>query len=300
MTPHLAPTPWSSEAEIRTRQLHAAIWLATGARRSRFRLPHRGAAEMRRVSDRPGAAPSIRRASASGPSPRAWRRGSTRATPAARASTRARCCWPRRLAAGGATPAPNLRYRPPAFRPWAWPGCTATWLVNSVADDGRGGVKGAFYIRILGYVQAFSGRDEFTGSGSWSRGQTPRSPAGNWRRSGIHDSDVKPVFLFACMPRYLARLPLRQLAGQVLRELFPAHFALPSRRPWPLRDDCSSRVHVLTLELSSTYFAEVKLRLADQDRSVLDLTFGAEIKRLPIADRRPRCADRARSHAGHA
>lgn len=137
----------------------------------------------------------------------------------------------------------------------------ATWLRDSEFGDGHGGIKGPFYVRLLAYLNAFGeqgyranmndkgrrrlakvkrsdngfkvvrgvqyfvsrGRGEFTGRGSWKRGQAQHLPAGIWQRSGIHGSDVKPVFLFVRRPRYTVRFNQWRIAREVLRKQFPPH-----------------------------------------------------------------------------
>lgn len=118
--------------------------------------------------------------------------------------------------------------------------------------DAYGNVKGGFLVQMLSYLQAFGeqgyranmtakrmrtlarigkseggfktvrgveyfvsrGRMEVAGRGSWQRGKQQHLPAGIWRRTGIHGSDVAPVFLFVPLPRYRVRLPFHQLAQQ--------------------------------------------------------------------------------------
>lgn len=133
----------------------------------------------------------------------------------------------------------------------------ATWLRESEHGDGHGGVKGSFIVRLLSYLNAFAeegqgyranmkdrGRKRLAKFGRTERGfKTIRGAvyfvsrgrgefngkqqhlhAGIWQKSGIHGSDVKPVFLFTRMPRYRVRLPLWTLAASIMRQQFPAHF----------------------------------------------------------------------------
>ena len=120
--------------------------------------------------------------------------------------------------------------------------------------DAYGNVPGGFIVRLLSYLQAFGeqgyranmtdkrrkalanrgrtdrgfattkgveyfvsrGKGETTGRGSWRRGQMQRLPRGIWQRSGIHGSDVKPVFLFVPLPTYWRRLDFHAIAGQAV------------------------------------------------------------------------------------
>ncbi len=81
------------------------------------------------------------------------------------------------------------------------------------------------FSRIRGVEYFVSrGRGEFTGRGSWRGGQQQHLPAGIWARSGIHGSDVRPVFLFVPLPRYPARYRFHEVADRVVREAFPRVF----------------------------------------------------------------------------
>lgn len=135
----------------------------------------------------------------------------------------------------------------------------APWLRESAVGDGHGGIKGSFIVRLLSYFQAFGeqgyranmkakgiarlakrgvtdkgyktirgveyfvsrGKGEFTGRGSWKNGQQQHLPAGIWQRSGIHGSDVKPVFYFQPMPTYSIRLPMGQLIADEVKAVLP-------------------------------------------------------------------------------
>ena len=142
------------------------------------------------------------------------------------------------------------------------------WLVESSAGDQHGGISASFIRRLLSYFQAFGeqgyranmkergikrlakigrseggfktvggvqyfvsrGRGEFTGRGSWRNGQEQHLPAGIWQRSGIHGSDVKPVFLFVRAPRYTQRLLMGEVIAGVARRELPQRFNQHLRR----------------------------------------------------------------------
>lgn len=74
------------------------------------------------------------------------------------------------------------------------------------------------------------GRGEFTGRGSWKRGQQQHLRAGIWQRTGLYGADVKPVFLFTRMPRYRQRLNLQALAERAMGVHFPPLFEAAFRR----------------------------------------------------------------------
>lgn len=78
----------------------------------------------------------------------------------------------------------------------------------------------------IGGVQYFvsRGRGEFTGRGSWRNGQQQHLPAGIWQRSGVHGSDVKPVFLFVDAPRYTQRLRMGEIIAEVTQRELPQRF----------------------------------------------------------------------------
>jgi hypothetical protein len=58
-----------------------------------------------------------------------------------------------------------------------------------------------------------------------TEGQHQHLPAGIWRRSGTHGSEVKPVFLFVRMPSYQARLDFDGVAERIARQQFPTRYA---------------------------------------------------------------------------
>jgi hypothetical protein len=77
-----------------------------------------------------------------------------------------------------------------------------------------------------GGVQYFvsRGQGEVTGRGSWKHGQHQHLARGIWQRTGLYGAVVKPVFLFVPLPRYRARLSLRELGERAMAEHFPALF----------------------------------------------------------------------------
>jgi hypothetical protein len=93
------------------------------------------------------------------------------------------------------------------------------------------GRQGAMALRQGGVEYFVSrGKGEFTGRGSWKSGQQQHLPAGIWQRSGLYGADVKPVFLFTRMPRYVARLNLPEIAQRAMGEHFPAAFSARLQR----------------------------------------------------------------------
>lgn len=89
----------------------------------------------------------------------------------------------------------------------------------------RGGLKlkGLAQIRGVEYFVSM-GPGEWTGRRSWRNGKRQHLARGIWQRSGIHGSDVKPVFLFVPLPAYSKRLDLPVLAREVVAERYPQHF----------------------------------------------------------------------------
>jgi hypothetical protein len=93
------------------------------------------------------------------------------------------------------------------------------------------GRQGAMALRQGGVEYFVSrGKGEFTGRGSWKNGQQQHLPAGIWQRSGLYGAEVKPVFLFTRMPRYVARLNLPEIAQRAMGEHFPAAFSARLQR----------------------------------------------------------------------
>lgn len=77
----------------------------------------------------------------------------------------------------------------------------------------------------LAYRQG--GIEYFVSFGKGERnGRNQHLPRGIWQRSGLHGSEIKPVFLFVDMPRYKVRLDFAGvLARTVQRELVPRYSA---------------------------------------------------------------------------
>lgn len=110
--------------------------------------------------------------------------------------------------------------------------------------DAYGNVKGSFVVQIISYLQGFGeqgyranmtakrkaqlakrgrsergfvqirgveyfvsrGKGTWFGRRSWRGGMEQHLPPGIWQRSGIHGSNIKPVFLFVRRPAYRQRL----------------------------------------------------------------------------------------------
>lgn len=80
--------------------------------------------------------------------------------------------------------------------------------------------KSAGGFRKIGGVQYFVSR----GRGSMSGNREQHLPAGVWRKTGTHGSDVKPVFIFTGPPTYTPLLPFYETAEEVFGEEFDAQY----------------------------------------------------------------------------
>jgi hypothetical protein len=135
------------------------------------------------------------------------------------------------------------------------------WLLASDKVDAFGNVKGSFIVQIISYFQAFGeqgyranmtdkrrarlARRGKTDDGyatvrgveyfvSYGRLRSPNAnsdavnslAAGIWQRSGIHGSNVKPVFMFVRRPQYRARLDLHAVASKTVVREFAGQFRL--------------------------------------------------------------------------
>lgn len=121
---------------------------------------------------------------------------------------------------------------------------------DSVPRDANGNVPASFYVRILSYLGAFGeqgyranmtdktrrriagmkrtargfktigGAVYFVSNGS---GRTAHLAPGIYKKSGIHGSNVEPIFLFVNAAAYKARLNFGDVMKKTVADNFPAH-----------------------------------------------------------------------------
>lgn len=99
-------------------------------------------------------------------------------------------------------------------------GYRANSTARSRAHTAKAGKSADGYKRING-VQYFVSR----GKGTMSGKRVQRLPAGVWRKTGTHGSDVAPVLLAIEQPNYTERFPFYQTAESVYGERYDAEFA---------------------------------------------------------------------------
>lgn len=121
---------------------------------------------------------------------------------------------------------------------------------DSVPRDANGNVPGSFYVRILSYLGAFGEqgyranmtdktRRRIAGMKRSPRGfksiggavyfvsnggrRTAHLAPGIYKKSGIHGSNIEPIFLFVNQAAYKARLNFGGIIQKTVADNFPAH-----------------------------------------------------------------------------
>jgi hypothetical protein len=126
--------------------------------------------------------------------------------------------------------------------------------------DGYGNVRGSFIVQLISYFQGFGeqgyranmtdkrkaqlakrgrtargfvevrgveyfisrGPGTWFGRGSWKRGREQHLAPGIWSRSGLHGTNIKPVFMFVRRPVYRSVLPFEQIVQDTAEREYDA------------------------------------------------------------------------------